>query len=120
MLVSLFISVLSAEHVRRRSAVAGIDHGVATVRPEGAADGGGHQLAETAEPRADGPAAGSRMRPAAFSPIMTTVACVLALGMVGTIDASATRSASRPCTLRVESTTLSSPGPMRQVPLAWL
>src|SRR3954470_1188383 len=37
-----------------------------------------HQLAEIAEPRA----AGARMRSAAFSPIMTTLACVFALGMV--------------------------------------
>src|SRR5205823_9915504 len=57
---------------------------------------------------------------AIFSPTMIEGALVLPEGMVGKIEASATRRPSRPCTFNLSSTTVPGPaGPMRQVPTGW-
>ena len=60
-------------------------------------------------------------RSAIASATASTVRCVLARGMVGRIDASATTRPSTPCTRPSASTTVSAaPGrPMRQVPAGW-
>ena len=60
----------------------------------------------------------SLIRSAARSPTMMDGALVLPDGMVGKIEASATRRPSIPCTLSLSSTTVEGPaGPMRQVPI---
>lgn len=59
-----------------------------------------------------------RIMSVAFSPIIKLAAFVLAEGMVGITDASATRRRSTPCTRSFASTTLFdfAAGPMLQVP----
>jgi hypothetical protein len=65
------------------------------------------------------PAQPALTRSAPFSAIIMVGAIVFPLTSRGMIDASMMRSRSSPWTRRSESTTASSPDPIRQVPTAW-